>query len=53
MDSLEIFISGRYHRDIKILKVLASNCNSFRVYEIFKKWKIDDDKGGEGKFSFS
>ena len=45
MDILEIFTSGRYHRDMKILKILASNSKWFRVYGIFKKWQIDDDKG--------
>ena len=46
MDFLEIFTSGRYHRDMKILKILASNSKLFRVYDIFKKLQIDDDKGG-------
>ena len=45
MDFLEIFTSGRYHRDMKILKILASNSTRFRVYGIFKKWQIDDDGG--------
>ena len=44
MDFLEIFTSGRYHRDMKILKILASNSKQFRVYSIFKKLQIDDDK---------
>ena len=46
MDFLEIFTTGRYHRDMKILKILASNSKRFRVYGIFKKLQIDDDKGG-------
>ena len=47
MDFLEIFTSGRYHRDTKILKILlASNSKRFRVYGIFKKLQIDDDKRG-------
>ena len=46
MDFLEIFTSGRYDRDMKILKILASNSKRFRVYGIFKKWQIDDDKWG-------
>ena len=47
MDFLEIFTSSRYHRDIKILKILlASNSKQFRVYGLFKKLQIDDDKGG-------
>ena len=29
---------------MKILKILASNSKQFRVYEIFKKWQIDDDR---------
>ena len=32
-DFLEIFTSSRYHRDMKILKILASNSKRFRVYE--------------------
>ena len=46
MNFLEIFASGRYYRDMKILKILASNSKQFRVYGIFKKLQIDDDKGG-------
>ena len=45
MDILEIFTSGRYHRDMKILKILASNSKRFRVYGIFKKLQTDDGKG--------
>ena len=45
MDFLEVFNSGRYHRDMKILKMLASNPKRFRVYGIFKKLQFDDDKG--------
>ena len=36
----EIFISGRYHRDMEALKILASNSKHFRIYGIFKKWQI-------------
>ena len=43
------FTSGRYHRDMKILKILASNSKRFRVYGIFKKLHIDDDKAGGTK----
>ena len=43
MDFIEIFTSDRYHRDMKILKILTSNSNPFRVYGIFKKLQIDDD----------
>ena len=46
MDFLEIFTSGRYHREMKILKILASNSKRFRDYGIFKKWQIDGDMGG-------
>ena len=28
------FSCGRYHRDMKILKILASNSKPFRVYDI-------------------
>ena len=41
---LKIFTSGRYHRDMKILKILASNSKQFRVYGILKQLEIDDDK---------
>ena len=37
IDFLEIFISGRYQKDMKILKTLASNSKQFRVYGILKK----------------
>ena len=46
MDFLEIFNSGRYLRDMKILKILASNSKRFRVYGISKKLQNDDDNGG-------
>ena len=46
MEFLEIFTSGRYHRDMKIMEILASNSKPFRVYGIFKKIQIDDDNGG-------
>ena len=36
MDVLEDFTSGKYHRDMKILKILASNAKQLRVYGIFK-----------------
>ena len=29
---------------MKILKILDSNSEQFRVYGILKKWQIDDDK---------
>ena len=45
IDFLEIFTSGRYHRDMEILKILASNSKQFRVYGILKQLEIDDDKG--------
>ena len=43
MGFLEIFTSGSYDRDMKILKILTSKW--VRVYGIFKKWQIDDGKG--------
>ena len=33
----EIFTSGKYDRDVKILKILACNCKRFRFYGIFEK----------------
>ena len=41
---LEIFTSGRYHRDMKIVKILASNSKQFRVYGMLKQLQTDDDK---------
>ena len=52
MDFLEIFTSGRCHRDMKILKILASNSERFRVLRIFKKWHTDDDRGGSQTLYF-
>ena len=43
---LEVFTSGRSHKDMKIQKILASNSKRFRVFGILKKWQIDDDSGG-------
>ena len=43
MEFLELSTSGRYHRDMKIL---ASNSKWFKVYGVFRKLQIDDDKGG-------
>ena len=40
MAFFEIFISGRYHTDMKILKILASNSKQIRFYGIFEKWQI-------------
>ena len=42
---LKIFTTGRYHREMKIIKILASNSKQFRFYGILKKLQIDDDKG--------
>ena len=42
MGFFKLFTSGRYHKDMKILKILAFNSKWFRFYGIFKKWKIDD-----------
>ena len=36
----EFFIGGRYHRDTKILQILASNSKQFRVYGNFKNDKL-------------
>ena len=41
MDFFEIFTSGKKNRDMKVLKILASNSKHFRIYGIFKKWQID------------
>ena len=46
MGFLEIFNSGRYLKDMEILKILASNSKRFRVYGILKKLQIDNDKEG-------
>ena len=43
VDFLEISTSGRYHRDMEILEILASKSKLFRVYGIFGKLQIDDD----------
>ena len=39
----EICTSGSYHRDMKILKMLASNSKRLRFYSIFKKWQIGNE----------
>ena len=49
MDFLEIFINVKYHKDMNILKILASNSERFRVYGILKKLQIDDDKAAGTK----
>ena len=33
----EILTSGRYRREMKVLKILASNFKHFRIYGIVKK----------------
>ena len=35
MDIFEIFTSGRYHRDIKALKISASNTKHFKKFLYF------------------
>ena len=45
MDFLEIFASGSYRSGIKILKILASKSELFRVYGIFRKLQTDADRG--------
>ena len=47
MDFLEILTSVRYHRDMKFLKILASNSKRSRAYDIFNKLQIDDDRQGD------
>ena len=49
---LEVFTSGKYHRDMKIKKILPSNYKRFRVFGILKKWQIDDDSGGSQMLYF-
>ena len=34
------FTSGRYHKHVKIRKILASNSRLFRFYGLFQKWEI-------------
>ena len=46
------FTSGRYHRDMKILKISASNSKQFWVYGIFKKLQIDADRRGTQYYIF-
>ena len=41
MDFFEFFTNGRHHRDMKILKILASNSKQFQFYGIFLKWQIE------------
>ena len=53
MDFLEVLASGRYDRNMKILKILASNSKRARVYGIFKKLQIDDNKGKGTKYENS
>ena len=40
MDCSEYFASDRYYRDMKALKILASNFKHFRIYGVFSKSKI-------------
>ena len=51
MDFLEIFNSGKYNKDMKILKILASNSKRFRIYAIFNIQKIDDDSEGATRWT--
>ena len=37
---LEVFTSGRYHKDMKIQKILACNSKRFRVFGILKNGKL-------------
>ena len=36
----EIFVSGRYHREKKALKILASSCKHLKIYGTFDKWQF-------------
>ena len=36
----EIFTSGRHHRDMKALKILASKSKNCRIHGTFNKWQI-------------
>ena len=54
---LKIFTSGRYHRHMKIPKILVSNSNQFRFYGIFKKYKLmiewgEREEGGAKYYIF-
>ena len=40
MDFFEIFTSGRYHSDMKILKILASNASIWEFMVFFKNSKL-------------
>ena len=40
MDFLEIFASGRYHRDMKVLKILASNFKWFKFMAFLRNYKL-------------
>ena len=47
IDFLEIFTRGRYHRDPKIVNMLAFNSKEFRVYGI-TNYKLIIIRGGGG-----
>ena len=53
MGFFEIFTNDRYHRDMKILKIFASNSKRFRFYDIFKKQQIDDSERAQPNITFS
>ena len=48
IDFFEIFSNRKYRKDMKILKILASNSKRFRFYGIFKKDKMMIE-GGPGQ----
>ena len=48
MGFYENFTSGRYHRHMKILQILASKSKQFRFYGIFKNDKLMTEEGGRG-----
>ena len=53
MDFLVIFTSDRYHRDMKILKILASNSKSSEFMAFSKNDKQNDDDRGLPNTTFS
>ena len=40
MDISEIVTSGKYHRDLKALKILACNSKNFKIYGACNKWQV-------------
>ena len=46
MDFREIFASGRYHREMKIMKILASTPSGSEIMAFLKNDQIDDGIAG-------